>query len=149
MIRNSVLVIGLLKTVKCAMKGNEKLEIDHFMTRDWRYLLTRQSEGSEGYNVNQLIRMLSVAQVICCNCNAWFSSTCYHSPPRQPPGQVQLFVPGGGELSKRVLPVEGEGWVGNGANQKIALYMWLIKRNDNAALARPKDIVLAGTKQSF
>lgn len=70
-------------------------------------------------------------------------------PPRQPPGQVQLFVSGGGELSKRVLPVEGQGWVGNGANQKIALYMWLIKRNDNAALARPKDIVLAGTKQSF
>ena len=37
------------------------------------------------------------------NTNAWFNFTCYHPPPGQPPGQVQPFGPGGGELFETVL----------------------------------------------
>ena len=36
-------------------------------------------------------------------CNAWFNFTCYHPPPGQPPGQVQPFGPGGGEMFETVL----------------------------------------------
>ena len=39
---------------------------------------------------------------------AWFNFTCYHPPP----GQVQPFGPGGGELFEAVLSL-GEG---GGAN---------------------------------
>ena len=34
--------------------------------------------------------------------HAWFNLTCYH-PPGQPPGQIQPFEPGGGELLEAAL----------------------------------------------
>jgi len=34
---------------------------------------------------------------------AWFNFTCYHPSPGQPPGQVQPFGPGGGEMYEMVL----------------------------------------------
>ena len=37
-----------------------------------------------------------------CTGNAWFNLTCYH-PSGQPPGQVQAFGPGNGELFQVVL----------------------------------------------
>ena len=49
--------------------------------------------------------------------NAWFYLTCYHPPPphpRQPPGQIQAFGPGGGELFETALSLV----VGGGINKK-------------------------------
>ena len=49
--------------------------------------------------------------------NAWFNLTCYHPPPplrATPPGQIQPFGPGGGELFETALSLR----VGGGVNQK-------------------------------
>ena len=48
--------------------------------------------------------------------NAWFNLTCYHLPPSpgNPPGQIQPFGPGGGELFEMALSLG----VGGGVNQK-------------------------------
>jgi len=59
-------------------------------------------------------------------------------PPGQPPGQVQPFVPGGGELFKAVL---SRGY-GAGQIKKIASCTWFIKRNGDATACRTSRDIL-------
>ena len=63
--------------------------------------------------------------------NAWFNSTYYHyPPPKQPPRQVQAFVPGDGKIIFfKVILSRGRRGEGGGGGKKIASGRWFIKRN--------------------